>query len=432
MYLSIFIKTFRKLTFNSKLLFLILGLPLCGCLKNEDIVGERIDLYKNKMEKYLAYESKSINLSTPQYIKSLKHVDNGPTHLLQHSKFSGKLTKIWEAKLTNRGNISAPVFSEDKIFILDGKANLHSLNLNGKKNWVVNLAPSSERRQNAHHSGGVVMSNNKLFVATGYGEFFSIDVLGKIQWKKKFDSPFRSAPIYHNDKIFVTNTSDLAIALNKNGDILWTLEGATKPTLLSKGVSPAYKNNKLLLPFSAGKLTAVRSKNGSELWSISFDEGIKGEAYSVIGDFGGSPIIKSNKVYIISATGQFICLNLNTGKKYWSVPIGSNSTPIINGGSIFVLSNKGKLVRIDEQSGNIIWSRNLLQTKISSNKLFGPTLAGDFLWIAGNDKSLKKIDPSSGEVILSYDLGSKSLYRPFAVHNKLYIITKSGKILAFE
>ena len=33
---------------------------------------------------------------------------------------------------------------------------------------------------------------------------------------------------------------------------------------------------------------------------------------------------------------------------------------------------------------------------------------------------------------MKHRLGSKALYRPFAVHNRLFIITKSGKIIAFN
>ena len=107
------------------------------------------------------------------------------------------------------------------------------------------------------------MNKGNLFVATGFGEFFSININGTINWKKRFDSPFRGAPIFSNNKIFVINANDLAIAINKKGEIIWTLR-PTRPTLLSKGISPALKSNKLLLPFSAGQLTAVRPNNGAE------------------------------------------------------------------------------------------------------------------------------------------------------------------------
>ncbi len=416
---------------KSKLIIFILCLPLMSCFSSESIEGERQDLYQQEMDKYLVNDGQNIKLSSQKNIKSIQQVDNGPTHLFEHSKFDSSLSKLWETKLKNRGNISAPVFSNNNIYILDGSANLYSFNLNGKKEWMLSLSPSEEKKQKPHHSGGIAIDKNNLYVATGFGEFFSINLEGSIKWKKRFDSPFRGAPVYYDDKIFIINASDLAIALNKKGETIWTLKGATRPTLLMNGPSPAIDSNKLILPFSSGQLTVVRPSNGSEIWSKSFDKGNKGESYSVIGDFGGSPIIKSNKVFALSSSGQFLALNFISGRKIWSLPVGSYSTPLINGGSVFVVSAKGKLVRINEKTGQVIWSRNISKQN-SSNKFFGPTLAGNFLWIAGTDGYLRKFNPSTGKQILQYRLGSPALYRPFAVHNKLFIITKSGKIIAFN
>lgn len=431
MNLKYFKKKYEMPFIKCKLIIFILCLPLLSCFNNEIIEGERLDLYRKEMDAYLDNDGKYIKLSSEKTISTLQQVDNGPNHLFEHSKFDGTLTKLWETKLENRGSISAPVFSRNNIYILDGRANLHSFNLDGKKEWVINLSPSEEKKQNTHHSGGIVVNKNNLFVATGFGEFFSLDLAGSIKWKKRFDSPFRGAPIYSNNKIFVVNSSDLAISLNKSGETIWTIEGATRPTLLTKGASPALKNNKLVLPFSSGQLTAVRPNNGSEMWTKSFDQGNKGESFSVIGDFGGSPVIKSNKVFVVSSSGQFLALNLINGRKLWSLPVGSHSTPSINGGSIFIVSTKGKLVRINEINGKIIWSRNISKSNIS-NKFFGPTLAGNFLWIAGTDGYLRKFNPSTGKQILQHRLESGALFRPFAVHNRLFVVTRSGKIIAFN
>ena len=403
-----------------------------SCFNNESMEGERLDLYQFEMDTHLSKSGKSINLSPQKTIKSLSQVDNGPTHLFVHSKFNVPLVKSWDISLKNKGSISAPVFSNQHVFILDSRANLYSFGLDGKKEWVLDLAPSLEKNQKTHHSGGIVLNKENLFVATGFGEIFSINLDGSINWKKRFDSPFRGAPIFSNNKIFVINANDLAIAINKKGETIWTLQGPTRPTLLSKGISPALKSNKLLLPFSAGQLTAVRPNNGAELWKVAFDQSDKGEAYSIIGDFGGSPVIKSNKVFLISSSGQLLALNLNSGRKIWSVSVGSNSTPLIDGGSIFVVSTKGQLVRIGENNGEVIWSRNISVSNTSNEKFFGPTLAGNSLWITGTDGYLRKFDPSTGKEFSKHRIGHQILYRTYAVHDKLFIISKSGKIIAFD
>ena len=430
---SLYFNQRNKIIYSKLKSFLfIFCLPLMSCFNNESMEGERLDLYQFEMDTHLNKSGKSINLSPQKTIKSLSQVDNGPTHLFVHSKFNVPLVKSWDISLKNKGSISAPVFSNQHVFILDSRANLYSFGLDGKKEWVLDLAPSLEKNQKTHHSGGIVLNKENLFVATGFGEIFSINLDGSINWKKRFDSPFRGAPIFSNNKIFVINANDLAIAINKKGETIWTLQGPTRPTLLSKGISPALKSNKLLLPFSAGQLTAVRPNNGAELWTAAFDQSNKGEAYSIIGDFGGSPVIKSNKVFLISASGQLLALNLNSGRKIWSVSVGSNSTPLIVGGSIFVVSTKGQLVRIGENNGEVIWSRNISDLNTSNEKFFGPTLAGNFLWITGTDGYLRKFDPSTGKEFSKHRIGHQILYRTYAVHDKLFIISKSGKIIAFD
>ncbi len=430
---SLYFNQRNKIIYSKLKSFLfIFCLSLMSCFNNESMDGERLDLYQFEMDKHLGKSGKSINLSPQKSIKSLSQVDNGPTHLFVHSKFNSPLVKSWDISLNNKGPISAPVFSNQHVFILDSRANLYSFGLDGKKEWVLDLAPSLEKNQKTHHTGGIALNKENLFVATGFGEIFSINLDGSINWKKKFDSPFRGAPIYLNNKIFVINANDLAIAINKKGETIWTLQGPTRPTLLSKGISPALKSNKLLLPFSAGQLTAVRPNNGVELWKAAFDQSNKGEAYSIIGDFGGSPIIKSNKAFLISSSGQLLALNLNSGRKIWSVSVGSNSTPIIDGGSIFVVSTKGQLVRIGENNGEVIWSRNISGSNTSNEKFFGPTLAGNFLWMTGTDGYLRKFDPSTGKEFSKHRIGHQILYRTYAVHDKLFVISKSGKIIAFD
>ena len=430
---SLYFNQKNKIIYSKlKSLVFILFLPLMSCFNNESIEGERLDLYQLEMDTHLNKSGKPINLSPQINIKSLNQVDNGPTHLFAHSKFNSQLIKSWEVSLNNKGSTSAPVFSKEHVYILDSRANLYSFGLDGKKEWVLDLAPNLEKNQKTHHSGGIALNKGSLFVATGFGEIFSINLNGSINWKKRFDSPFRGAPIFFSNKIFVINSNDLAIALNKKGETIWTLQGPTRPTLLSKGVSPALKSNKLLLPFSSGQLTAVRPNNGAELWKAAFDKSNKGEAFSVIGDFGGSPVIKSNKVFLISSSGQLLALNLNSGRKIWSVLVGSNSTPIIDGSSIFVISTKGQLVRIGENNGKVIWSRNISDSTPSKEKFFGPTLAGNFLWITGTDGYLRKFDPSTGKEFSKHRIGHPVLYRTYAVHDKLFIITKSGKIITFD
>ena len=133
MNLKYFQKKYEMPFIKAKLIIFILCLPLISCFNNESLEGERQDLYQQEMDKYLVNDGQNIKLSSQKTITSIQQVDNGPTHLFEHSKFESSLSKLWETNLTNKGSISAPVFSNNNIYILDGSANLYSFNLDGKK-----------------------------------------------------------------------------------------------------------------------------------------------------------------------------------------------------------------------------------------------------------------------------------------------------------
>ena len=91
--------------------------------------------------------------------------------------------------------------------------------------------------------------------------------------------------------------------------------------------------------------------------------------------------------------------------------------------------NKG--VEIDAD-GLVKLDGNEYKYQTSNEKFFGPTLAGNFLWITGTDGYLRKFDPSTGKQFSKHRIGHQILYRTYAVHDKLFIISKSGKIIAFD
>ncbi len=404
-----------------------------GCLNENKLSGERQEIYTDPVAKYLDYKGKKISLSKPQKVVRIHQVDNGPTHHFIHATFSGSIVKAWETSVLRGGNLSAPVITEKNIFVLDGQANLVAFDLTGKTIWATNLVPETEGRQYSQYSGGLAVYGDSLFALTGYGEIISLDKSkGSILWRQKFDSPFRGAPVIKDKRLYSVTSNDLAVAMTLEGKILWTLEGATRSTVMGKGSAPAASSGKVFLPFSAGILRVVRSSNGSEIWKESFGSAKKGDAQSIIGDFGGSPLLKSGKVFIVSISGQLLALNARNGSQIWQLPIGSQSTPLIAGGFLFIVSSSGELVRINESTGEIVWSRLIERKNGNKNRYFGPTLAGNYIWITGTDGRLRKFDPVTGTQVEDFYFRSPALYRPYAAHSKLFVVTRSGKLIAFD
>ena len=131
-------------------------------------------------------------------------------------------------------------------------------------------------------------------------------------------------------------------------------------------------------------------------------------------------------------SGQLLTVDSQTGRIIWKAPIGSRSTPLIVGGSVFIVSSSAKLVRVSERNGTIFWSREINSNTGKKFQYFGPTLAGEHLWITGTDGILRKFEPATGEQVGYYKFNGPALYRPFAAHNKLFVIRRSGKLIAFK
>ena len=415
------------------LLWLSLVILVSGCIGDSDLPGERVDIYRDPMAKFVNKGSKNIILGTEKQIVDILQMDNGPSHRSYNATYSGETKRIWEVKLPKKGNISPPIFTKNNIFILDGNSNLVIYDLIGNLKWMKNLAPKTEAFQYQQYSGGLAIHQNKIFVLTAYGEVMALEIYdGSEIWRRRFDAPFRGGPTIFGNKIYAVASNDFALAMNLKGDTLWTLQGPTRPTLVAKAIAAAADRNRIYLPFSSGILQAVRKSDGAEIWNQTFDTALEGHAQSIIGDFGGSPILKSGNIYVCSVSGQLLAIRARNGKLLWSLPVGCKSTPTIIGGSIFIVSASGHLVRINEVSGKVIWSRIIKSTKKGKYSFFGPTLAGGSLWITGTDGNLRKFDPISGRQVELHNLKSGALYRPFAAHEKLYVITKPGRIIAFE
>ncbi len=66
-----------------------------GCVNNEVLEGDRLEIYPDPLNKSLTLKGKKINLGVQQSISAINQVDHGPTHQFKHSSFGTALSKDW-------------------------------------------------------------------------------------------------------------------------------------------------------------------------------------------------------------------------------------------------------------------------------------------------------------------------------------------------
>ena len=418
--------------FNHRIFYFCYFIFLCllvGCTSDNEVEGVRV--YFTEDKDIISKTSENIDLPKPSHVSSWSQSRLNAQNNLKHFKFSKQPRVFWENKASGSSRyVSSPIIFNNNLYVLNEKGELISVTLDGDKDWKISINPKPDEGEK-NLGGGLSYNGKDIIVTTGFGEMLSISPKHrKINWRYKFSSPFNSGPTIFDNKIFAITTSGLAVAVSYDGQLAWTKKGPALNTLLAISASPAATKDLLLLPFTGGKLLSVDPKTGLEKWTESIDAQRLGYARSVFGEISGNPVIKEERIYFGSLSGQIKALDID-GRLVWSRSIGINGTPIILDNSVFFISDLGSLVRLNNENGDIIWSKKI-ESKKKVKSYFGPILAGSNLWIAGSDKKFRGFDPTTGELNASIDLRDRPSAPPVYSEERIFIVTTMGDIIALQ
>jgi outer membrane protein assembly factor BamB len=211
--------------------------------------------------------------------------------------------------------------------------------------------------------------------------------------------------------------ADLAESWPSNGPpVVWE-----KP--LGHGFSgPVVADHKLVLFHRLADQETVACLNpqtGSPEWSFGYTT-------SYIDDFGfddgprATPAISAKHVYTFGAQGMLHCLDLETGKKLWSVDVksefnagngffGMACSPLIEGDGVLLSVGGAKgagIVAFDKNNGNLLWKASEDEAGYSSPvaATIGNRRYVFFLTRAG----LVGLDPVAGNIRFGYPWHSRN------------------------
>ncbi len=196
-------------------------------------------------------------------------------------------------------------------------------------------------------------------------------------------------------------------------------------------------------------------------WSIT-DPKLIGTGY-------GSPSVVGDKLFILGATNakqdatEFVtCLNLKTGQKIWQTELkttsgkyndgwggGPRSTPTVDKDRVYVLGATGDLVCLTADKGKLEWSKNLVKDFGGSIPTWGYSesvlVDGDnVVCTPGNKTGMVALDKKTGKTvweckefndgagyssIVIADVGGVKQYVQQTMNSALGVRAKDGKLL---
>lgn len=365
--------------------------------------------------------------------QSVEHVDAAPNFVVAWRRSVGK-------KSARRLHITAPpIAAGGRVFVMDAEAEVSAHDARtGETVWRTSITPRTKRRQLAF-GGGLAFANGTVFASSGFREVVALDAAtGAIRWRSATDAPLHAAPTVFGDRVYVEDVNDELFAFDAaTGNQVWTYQALTEPARILAATSPAADGETLVSSFASGELVAVRAANGTELWNTPLSRTSRTNALSEIRDIPGRPVIYRGDVYAVSHADVFAAVDLRTGIPRWTLPITGVTTPWPAGDVVYVVSQSGQVICVSRESGQVYWIRDLDEPVGKKNKRpriywSSPVLADNRLILASTSGQAIALNPKTGATIGALKLGSEAVIGPIAVGGMVYVVTEGGDLVAIR
>ncbi|MGA1793992.1 MAG: PQQ-binding-like beta-propeller repeat protein [Thermoplasmatota archaeon] len=279
--------------------------------------------------------------------------------------------------------------SEGSVFCLDVS--------DGSEIWNISLGSA------IYSTPAIDLDNEAVYVCDSSGKVTSLDIkIGTIKWQWDTGSrqDIQSSPLVA-DKIYFGSYDSYLYALNKNGTLAWRFEGCFGWI----HTSPAFFEGMVYFGSCDGKMRALDTETGEELWNYS-------AAY-----IPSSPAIFDGKVFFGAYDSNMYCLDALTGDLVWNTTMEGDvySSPAVNDDYVVVGCNDGLLYCLDIEDGDIIWTLDLGPGPLESSPLIAGSRAA-----VNYDQGLVIVHISNGTVSQRFLWGDGANTSPSVYEDALF------------
>lgn len=365
-------------------------------------------------------------------------------HAMQHLTLSGGvLEEVWSKDIGSGSSKELPLTAQpiivyDKIFTMDSQSVVRGFDAEtGRELWEKDIGKDSE--DEAVIGGGLSFSGGQIFATNGFNEVMALDPYdGNIEWRTSLSGPARAAPSAIPGKVFVTTLDNRLIALNANdGSTLWDHQGMPSDAGLLGSASPAVSRDVVIPAYSSGEVYAIKIANGAVAWADNLTPSRRIDSVTGLTDIRALPVIDKGFVIAMSFANKLVAIDERTGKRIWQQPIGGSQTPWVAGNRIFVLDKQMKLYSLNRNTGAATWQTELPAYKDPEDQdgpieWFGPVFAGGQLVLFSDHGWARSYDPVDGLMNEEWKTGISAVASPSIASGRLYVLSRSGRLTAWE
>lgn len=328
--------------------------------------------------------------------------------------------------------------NDSSLFVADRNGLVKALALDtGKVIWQTSLSEKpgffSTKNHSAMLSAGLTVDGDLVYVGSERAVVFALNASdGKVAWKTQVAGEVLSRPTISHDLMLIHTSNGMLQAIDKtNGTIKWTLSldiptlslrGESAPAIASSGVAVFGGDN--------GRVSAVMMDQGQLIWQQAISE-VKGATeIDRLNDVDMSPVIVNDIVYAAAYNGNFVALELSSGRILWQRQFGSvnNFSVDTSTGHIYFVDQNDRILALKSDTGITVWN----QSALLHRGLTAPLIYNGYLVVGDSKGYLHWLNIEDGRFVSQQKVNSYGfLSDPIEISGKLIIQARDGTVYSF-
>ena len=335
-------------------------------------------------------------------------------------------------KLSNYKIKDRILYDNQKVIFTDEKGNITVYSMENQE-IVLRYNFYKKKFKRNKKNLNIITENNIIYVADNLGFFYALDILNnKLIWAKNHKIPFRSNLKIKDNKIFVADTNNSLLLINKeNGEkikIIPTEETTIKNNFIN---SLAANRDSFFYLNTYGSLYSI-SKKGEIRWFVNLNRSLDINPNNL---FSSNPLVLNQDKLIVSTDLYLYLLDINNGSILSKIAITSFFRPLISGENLFLVTKDYLLVSINLNSKKIVYSLDVskniadyLDTKKKSISLKSSAIVNNDIFLFLDNSYLVKFS-SLGKIKEIIKLPSKLNSFPIFINDSIIYLNNKNKLL---
>ncbi len=409
-------------------------------------VGDRIAVLVGENAIDVDLATAGAPFALPQAVANEDWAQSGgnATKSMGHLALGTALGVAWQVQIGEGSDskarlVSGPVVGGGRVYTIDTLGTVRAFDTrNGGEIWRAGFGELGKDRAVAY-GGGVAFENGRVYATNGLGYVAAFDAAtGSPLWTVKPAGPMRGAPTVVGDAVYAMTQDNQIFSLKAaDGATNWSSAAALEIAGVFGSASPAVARGTVVAGFSSGELNAYRYENGRVVWQDALSRTAISTSVASLSDIDADPVIDGGQVFAVGKGGRMVALDLFSGQRLWEQNVAGISTPWVAGDWVFVVTDEAKVVAMARATGKIRWIAELPRWEKPKDKkdpIFysGPVLAGGRLIVVGSNGVIVNIEPSAGGFQSQTNAGAGISLQPVVAGSTLYILTDSGRLVAYR